>query len=137
MEWIEEQEPPAPIPVEDMEKANPVYEQNEAILQPWIDPHKLKKVEGTWYKDGRLVVTDDLEHKRTLIQSHHDPPGIRSSGDQSNYTIAREILLVAPIAKGHCRLCSRMRRVPKTQSQHTSYEGATQPYISETRSSPI
>ena len=74
MEWIEEQEPPALIPVEDMEKASPVYEQNEAILQPWIDPHKLKKVEGTWYKDGRRVVTNNLEHKRTLIQSHHDPP---------------------------------------------------------------
>ena len=74
MEWIEEQEPPALIPVEDMEKANPVYEQNKAILQLWIDLHKLKKVEGTWYKDGRQVVTDDLEHKRILIQSHHDPP---------------------------------------------------------------
>ena len=74
MEWIEEQEPPALIPVEDMEKANPIYKQDKAILQPWIDPHKLKKVEGTWYKDGRRVITNDLEHKRTLIQSHHDPP---------------------------------------------------------------
>ena len=53
MEWIEEQEPPALIPVEDMEKASPVYKQNEAILQPWVDPHKLKKVKGTLYKDGR------------------------------------------------------------------------------------
>ena len=74
MEWIEEQEPPALIPVEDMEKANPVYKQDEATLRQWIDPHKLKKVEGTWYKDGRQVVTNDLEHKCTLIQSHHDPP---------------------------------------------------------------
>ena len=74
MEWIEQDEPPALIPVKDMEKAHPVYEQNEKTLQVWIDPHKLKKIEGTWYKDGRRVVTNDLDHKRALIKSHHDPP---------------------------------------------------------------
>ena len=46
MKWIEEQEPPALIPVEDMEKANPIYKQDKATLRQWIDPHKLKKVEG-------------------------------------------------------------------------------------------
>ena len=74
MEWIEESEPPAHISVDDMRKAHPMYEQDETILQPWIDPHKLKKIEGTWYKEGRQVVTNSLEHKRVLIQSHHDPP---------------------------------------------------------------
>ena len=64
MEWIEEQNPLALIPVEDMKKADLVYKQDEAILRPWIDPHKLKKVEGTWYKDGRQVVMNDLEHKQ-------------------------------------------------------------------------
>ena len=53
MEWIEEREPPTLIPVEDMEKANPIHTQDEVILKPWIDPHKLKKIENTWYKDGR------------------------------------------------------------------------------------
>ena len=53
MEWIEEQEPPTLIPVEDMEKANPIYQQEENVLKGWIDPHQLKKIEGTWYKDGR------------------------------------------------------------------------------------
>ena len=57
-----------------MEKANPVYQQHEEILKAWIDPHKLKKVEGTWYKEGRRVITNNLEHKRTLIKAHHDPP---------------------------------------------------------------
>ena len=74
MEWIEQDEPPTLIPVKDMEKAHPIYEQNEGTLQAWIDPHKLKKIEGTWYKDGRQVTTNDLDHKRTLIMSHHDPP---------------------------------------------------------------
>ena len=74
MEWIEQDEPPTLIPVKDMEKAHPIYKQNEETLQAWIDPHKLKKIEGTWYKDGRQVITNDLDHKCTLIKSHHDSP---------------------------------------------------------------
>ena len=74
MEWIEESKSPTLIPVSDMKKAHPIYEQDEAILQLWIDPHKLKRIKGMWYKDGRQVVTNSLEHKCTLIQSHHDPP---------------------------------------------------------------
>ena len=74
MKWAEQDEPPALIPVEDLEKAHPVYKQNIKTFQAWINPHKLKRIEGTWYKDGRQVVTDDLDHKCTLIKSHHDPP---------------------------------------------------------------
>ena len=29
--------------------------QDENTLLPWVDPHKLKKIEDVWYKDGRLV----------------------------------------------------------------------------------
>ena len=57
-----------------MEKANLVYEQDEDIIKAWVDPHKLKKLGGTWHMDGRQVVTNNLEHKHTLIQSHHNPP---------------------------------------------------------------
>ena len=35
------------------------------------------------------------------------------------------------------RLCPRMRGMPKTQSQHTSYKSAAQSHISETRGTPI
>ena len=27
--------------------------QDEETLKPWVDPHKLKKVNGIWYKEGR------------------------------------------------------------------------------------
>jgi len=47
---------------EEMTPQNPVYEQNEDFLKPWIDAHRLKKVEGTWYKDGQRVVTGGLTH---------------------------------------------------------------------------
>ena len=47
MEWIEENKLPALIPIEDMEKAHPVYEQDKEMLKAWVDPHKLKKIEGT------------------------------------------------------------------------------------------
>jgi hypothetical protein len=53
---------------------HPTYEQNEEILKPWVDPHQLKKIHGTWYKDGRRVVTGGLHNKRTIIQAHHNPP---------------------------------------------------------------
>ncbi len=36
---------------EEMSLQNPVYKQNEDLLKPWIDAHRLKKIEGTWYKD--------------------------------------------------------------------------------------
>ena len=60
--------------MEDMTKGHPIYEQDEATLKPWVDSHRLEKINGTWYKDGRQVVTNDLKHRRSLIQSHHDPP---------------------------------------------------------------
>jgi hypothetical protein len=48
--------------------------QEESTLKPWIDPHQLKQHQGVWYKDGRRVVTGDIEAKRYIIQSHHDSP---------------------------------------------------------------
>jgi hypothetical protein len=48
--------------------------QEESMLKPWVDPHQLKQHQGIWYKDGRQVVTGDIEAKRHLIQSHHDSP---------------------------------------------------------------
>jgi hypothetical protein len=48
--------------------------QEESKLKPWVDPHQLKQHQGIWYKDGRQVVTGDIEAKRHLIQSHHDSP---------------------------------------------------------------
>ena len=48
--------------------------QNEKTLKPWIDAHRLKKIEDTWYKDGRRVVTGGLHDKRTIIKAHHDSP---------------------------------------------------------------
>ncbi len=65
---------------EEMEPQNPIYQQNEDLLKPWIDAHRLKKVEGTWYKDGRRVVTGGSSHHQLLIQAHHDSPVYRHPG---------------------------------------------------------
>jgi hypothetical protein len=48
--------------------------QEESVLKPWVDPHQLKQHQGMWYKDGRQVVTGDIEVKRHIIRSHHDSP---------------------------------------------------------------
>ncbi len=62
------------ISQEEMEPQDLVYYQDEDLLKPWIDAHRLKKVEGTWYKDGRHVVTGGSSHHQLLIQAHHDSP---------------------------------------------------------------
>ncbi len=62
------------ISQEEMEPQDPIYQQNENLLKPWIDAHKLKKVGGTWYKDGRRMVTGGSSHHHLLIQAHHNSP---------------------------------------------------------------
>jgi hypothetical protein len=59
---------------------HPIYEQDEDMLKPWIDSHRLKLIHGTWYKDRRRVVTGGLHNKRTIIRAHHDPPVYRHPG---------------------------------------------------------
>ena len=58
-----------------------MYEQDKDILKPWVDPHHLKNIHGTWYKGSRRVVTGGTNYKQTIIKAHHDspvygPPGI-------------------------------------------------------------
>ena len=48
--------------------------QDEEILKPWVDPHKLKHINNTWYKEGRCVVTGSRANKWLIIKSRHDPP---------------------------------------------------------------
>ncbi len=55
---------------EEMEAADPIYAQDEGLIKPWIDAHRLKKVEGTWYKDGQCMVTGGMEHKRVFIRCY-------------------------------------------------------------------
>jgi hypothetical protein len=37
-------------------------------------PTSTQTVEWHWYKEGRVVVTDELPGKRNIIRAHHDPP---------------------------------------------------------------
>ena len=53
---------------------NKEEEQDKELLKPWVNPHKLKRVNGVWYKEGRCVVTSSIGDKCTIIKSHHDPP---------------------------------------------------------------
>ena len=49
-------------------------EQDEELLKPWVDPHKLKHVNGVWYKEGRCVITGSTRDKHAIIKLRHDPP---------------------------------------------------------------
>ena len=48
--------------------------QDEEAVKLWIDPHRLKRINNVWYKEGKRVVTGTRDHKCTIIKSHHDPP---------------------------------------------------------------
>ena len=55
-------------------------EQDENILQPWINPHELKKVNGTWYKNAQHVITNIGNGTWTIIKTHHDSQVYGHSG---------------------------------------------------------
>jgi hypothetical protein len=48
--------------------------QDEDTLQPWVDPHQLKKINGEWWKGQRKVITGNAEVRRNIIKNHHDLP---------------------------------------------------------------
>jgi hypothetical protein len=54
--------------------------QDEEELRLWVDPHGLRKVEQVWWKDGRRVVTGDVERRRQLVHDHHDLPAYGHPG---------------------------------------------------------
>ena len=43
---------PKHIMVQAMEVLGTQPAQDKSVLLPWVSPHKLKKVEDIWYKDG-------------------------------------------------------------------------------------
>jgi hypothetical protein len=53
--------------------SNPLV-QDESTLKPWIDPHQLKRHQSIWYKDGRMVITGNVQDKREVIHTYHDSP---------------------------------------------------------------
>ena len=55
-------------------------EQDEEVLKPWIDTHKLKQISGTWWKGNQLVVTADVPSRHTIVQIHHDLPAYGHPG---------------------------------------------------------
>ena len=55
-------------------------EQYREVLKPWVDPHKLKQISGTWWKGNQLVITADVPLRRTIVQMHHDPPAYGHPG---------------------------------------------------------
>ena len=54
--------------------------QDEGVIRRWVDPHRLKRVDGQWTKNNRLVITGSLEERQSIIQSLHDPPAYGHPG---------------------------------------------------------
>jgi len=75
------------VSTKEMKQEDLVYVQDENLIMPWVDAHKLKKVNKTWYKDGRQVVTGGLSHHQTFIHSHHDSPVYGHPGINKTYQL--------------------------------------------------
>src|ERR1700761_8920509 len=94
-------------------------DQDEEILQRWVDPHQLKNINGRWEKGGRKVITAAEDKRRDLIRQRHDPPayghpGIRKTTDlvERDYwwpTLKREVV---QYVKG-CGECQRHKANPQ------------------------
>jgi hypothetical protein len=54
--------------------------QDHDMIRPWVDPHKLVKISGTWWKGGRRVVTGDIQARRQIVHDHHDLPAYGHPG---------------------------------------------------------
>ena len=93
--------------------ANNEEEQDEELIRPWVDPHKLKQVNGIWYKEGRRVVTSSTESKQAIIKSRHDlavygHPGISKTTQliERDYWWPKMKLDIMDYVKG-CAECQR------------------------------
>jgi len=51
-----------------------------STIRKWTDAHQLKEFGGKWYKEGRLVITGDVEERRRIMKEFHDPPTARHPG---------------------------------------------------------
>ncbi len=75
------------VSAEEMEQEDPMYMQDKTLVKPWVDTHRLKKIDGTWYKDGQQVVTGGLSHRRMFIHSHHNSPVYGHLGINKTYQL--------------------------------------------------
>jgi len=75
------------VSAEEMEREDPIYAQDETLIKPWVDVHRLKKIDGTWYKDGRWVVTGGLSHRWVFMHNHHDSPVYGHPGINKTYQL--------------------------------------------------
>ena len=55
-------------------------EQDNDTIKRWVDPHRLKYIDGQWVKNDRRVITGPLEERRTIIKSLHDTPAYGHPG---------------------------------------------------------
>jgi hypothetical protein len=110
------------------------HRQDEERLKPWIDPHQLKCLNGTWYKEGRVVVTEDLEGKRNIIKVHHDPPVHGHPGISKTIQLVERNYWWPQMRKDITDYVQGMRRLSTPQSQQPSYKGTTETHLSPTRS---
>jgi hypothetical protein len=56
------------------------YDQDLNTLRPWVNPHKLKRINGCWWKGTGQVITLGKDTRRQIIHDHHDLPAYGHPG---------------------------------------------------------
>ena len=69
--------------------------QDKGVINSCVDLHQLKKIDGVWQKDVRVVVTTKSPYTKQLIHNHHDlpihsHPGISLSRSSPHKTYFKE-----------------------------------------------
>ena len=47
--------------------ASQELKQDEGVLKPWVNPHGLKQISGTWWKGDQLVITADMPSRHAIV----------------------------------------------------------------------
>ncbi len=58
----------------------PQQEQRLSLIRKWVDAHRLKEFNRKWYKDGRFIITGDLDQKQAILRNLHDAPAAGHPG---------------------------------------------------------
>jgi hypothetical protein len=123
--------------VNKMTPTNPSDAQDEAIICPWVDPHKLKKIDRIWYNEQQRVVTKGSNKKQMIAKAHHDPPMYGHPGTNKTIKLVKQNYWWLTLRQDVTTYIARVCRMSAAQSQQSPDKGSTATYLSKIRSYAI
>jgi len=76
----------SPICVTLLLRVHETQKEHRTTLEEWSTQHSIEEEQGTWLKDGQLVIPPDEELKRRILQVLHDAPTAGHPGRNETFT---------------------------------------------------